>query len=119
MCEEEKNYWVCPMCGRELPLSNGAADDFGDVCDECAALLAELRDQFPHAPLSLTPKENLFEDCEDYEDYKKQRLVELREAYGLTDEEFIKGWTADTLDPEGGPDYAAWLVLLDRGDLLS
>ena len=52
--------WICPMCDCVLPLDNGAADDFGDVCDECAEPLAALRDRFPQAPLSLTPRQREF-----------------------------------------------------------
>lgn len=50
------NHWDCPMCGG-LGIDTGCDDDFGDVCDECAAPLFATAERFPQAPLSLTPKE--------------------------------------------------------------
>lgn len=47
---------------------------------------------------------------------KEARLAHLREKLGKTDEQVIE--MARTGRPLDEPDYAEWLVLLDRGDLV-
>ncbi|MBD2298607.1 ABC transporter permease [Nostoc sp. FACHB-87] len=47
---------------------------------------------------------------------RQERLEALREWSGLTDSQVIDMAEAQTLPPE--PEYAEWLVLLDRGDLI-
>lgn len=47
---------------------------------------------------------------------KEARLAHLREKLGKTDEQVIEMAQAGT--PLDEPDYAEWLVLLDRGDLV-
>ena len=53
---------------------------------------------------SLTPEE------------RQARLASLREWSGMTDEEVIARAARGELSPD--PQYALWLVLLNRGDLL-
>jgi hypothetical protein len=47
---------------------------------------------------------------------KEQRLVVLRERTGLSDDEVVRRSEAGRLPPD--PEFAEWLVLLGRGDLL-
>lgn len=47
---------------------------------------------------------------------RQERLEALREWSGLTDSQIIEMAESQTLPPE--PEYAEWLVLLDRGDLI-
>jgi hypothetical protein len=47
---------------------------------------------------------------------RQERLKALREWSGLTDFQIIEMAEAQTLTPES--EYAEWLVLLDRGDLI-
>lgn len=49
-------------------------------------------------------------------DEREERLEALREWSDLTDSQIIEMAEAQTLPPE--PEYAEWLVLLDRGDLI-
>lgn len=44
-----------------------------------------------------------------------ERLRQLREHYGLTDEDVLSQATQGTLSPE--PEFVEWLILLGRGDL--
>ncbi|MBD2294526.1 ABC transporter permease [Anabaena sphaerica FACHB-251] len=46
----------------------------------------------------------------------QERLAALREWSGLTDSQIIEMAEIGTLPPE--PEYAEWLVLLERGDLI-
>ena len=46
----------------------------------------------------------------------QERLATLREWSGLTDSQIIEMAETRTLPPE--PEYAEWLVLLERGDLI-
>jgi predicted nucleic acid-binding protein len=46
----------------------------------------------------------------------QERLATLREWSGLTDSQIIEMAEIGTLPPE--PEYAEWLVLLERGDLI-
>lgn len=48
--------------------------------------------------------------------FRAERLEELRKAWQLADEDVISRAESGTLDPE--PDFAVWLVLLNRSDLL-
>ena len=50
------------------------------------------------------------------EDERARRLAALREWAGLADEEVVARAVAGTLPPD--PEFAEWLVLLGRGDLL-
>jgi hypothetical protein len=47
---------------------------------------------------------------------KEQRLVVLRQRAGLSDDEVIRRAESGSLPPD--PEFAEWLVLLGRGDLL-
>jgi hypothetical protein len=49
-------------------------------------------------------------------DEREARLVALREAYGLTDEQVVEKFQHGTAP--ASPDVAEWLVLIGRGDLL-
>jgi len=46
----------------------------------------------------------------------QERLATLREWSGLTDSQIIEMAQTQTLPPE--PEYAEWLVLMERGDLI-
>lgn len=50
------------------------------------------------------------------DDERRLRLEELELAYGLTDEEVIRRASEKNLPAE--PDFAEWLILLGRGDLV-
>ena len=47
---------------------------------------------------------------------RNYRLSELRQFYGLSDEEIVAAADAKTLAPE--PHFVEWLMLMDRGDLV-
>lgn len=50
------------------------------------------------------------------EEQRQSRLVSLREWSGWSDAEVIRQAESNQLSPE--PEYAEWLILLDRGDLV-
>lgn len=50
------------------------------------------------------------------EDERKRRLADLQHQFGKTDEDMIEMARSGTVLDE--PEYAEWLVLLNRGDLL-
>jgi hypothetical protein len=47
----------------------------------------------------------------------ERRLASLRHQFGMTDEEVVKKYRDGTLSAE--PEFAEWLALLGRGDLLA
>jgi hypothetical protein len=50
------------------------------------------------------------------ESERQARLKELRQHYGMRDEEIVQRASSKALSPE--PEFVEWLVLLGRGDLV-